>query len=1005
MDGGLNPPYRPYCPGTPGSGCQRTAANAPRTGPCSSSKKVPAYHSTVQVGGSDPASRLAMTTCGETNGGGVGPWPWPYPAQTFAQAGTVDLGVARKRGFKNVQAQRFWHGSPPLNYACGVADLILKCDADCGYHMAEPFHGTFPQTKYLSKVATVSIVKSSSCASGSCDCSSYGGMDALYPYAYSVSSTHGSTVNPQSGVYTITNNTDGTVQSCNYDINSGGDCLSATLSAPFVPPELSALWGIAGMSYNSIVAHFTGFINPVVGTVTCSDGVWVETVSGVVAQDWSVAPGNFVRHIYGMVNQSCQTDPGTFVYGVVMEETCVVDETSMTYTKTLYNTSPDPQGTTVITVEVTLGSPNPASDVYTDLETLLDQWRLDDDLLYPWRLDGNTGVAPFVTRNEVSVVVVPPISSFPVSGIDPNAAIYDGSILGAPYPAGYGYKADGSKQGIFDFRHQNWILCENDPDYLDVSSYGAWTPAYLPQNCPKWTDDQKATTYPPGAWLLHACNTTGADQNLPLTAQKWAEIATGPLPSYNFARPAGADRFVFDETTSAGADLVYQVASGYSSGTGDTISLTDSFGVALTAAPTINSGDVWGGASVGGFYTISNTSGHPDQVLLGTKIYNLPSGWNCQPGDSDSATAFGRLRFPNCPGILGRLAVSAVTNATPCHLTLAAAPYLAMNLTTTPPQSEQVDICAADMTVLASNVWLTRVSDTDFTVPNSGATAYATIATALFVVPHLLHDGVTPGTHYYWDDEQPKGDFMALEWGYDFRATAEANRVNTNIGLCATNAAGFCGSCSLLGGTQTVPFSVINSFTQIASCLPVNPCGPPVVCITPNDESFEGGEIIGFPGTFTLDEQYGARWQAVPMFAMGVPLWQKPHTPLAPIDPLTEMPLTSFAWTMDDGSCETSDYETPPIKVYYPHMPLCEARATLPTNGGKNRDETAPALPPGITIGFTSPVDHNDSQTTWPPGPGASEPWTFYEAACACMLASGPWASYYEKFVINCGSV
>jgi hypothetical protein len=511
-----------------------------------------------------------------------------------------------------------------------------------------------------------------------------------------------------------------------------------------------------------------------------------------------------------------------------------------------------------------------------------------------------------------------------------------------------------------------------------VVDYGAWTPSFLPQNCAQWTPDQFAPLFPPGKFALY-----GAIQDLNglwtpalgLWVQDWVQTED-TWQSYDFARPAGADRFVFYETIPYGSDAVWQVVSGYSAGTGDTIVLTAQITDLTAGMLIINAGDVWGGQSVGGFYHVTKLS--DNSVLLGAKVFDVPSGWSCPSGDM--ATAFGRLRFPDCPGILGRVAISDITNAAPCQLTIESSPWLATNLTNSPPLTELVDLCAADMTVLASNVAIARVSDTVFTVPNSGATAYAAIAAAKFLVVH-------GAAAFFWDDNMPKGKLLTLEFGFDYRLWIETRRINALIAACDPAC-----DCSALGAVQTEPFSVYSKFVETQMCLPFTPCSPRIA------------PLPAFPDSFPLDGQnnvgYGSRWQACVISAVRDLLWQKPHHPPLAYDPVLETYSDNFAWLEDDGSCEEDQVsETGEIIAqYYAHGPLVEAFAYMPFAGQPGIEE-APPLPPGITIGLLSPVDNSGGVAA--PMPGGSTPWTLHQNLCGC-IGVGRFSATYGAFTVDC---
>jgi hypothetical protein len=153
-----------------------------------------------------------------------------------------------------------------------------------------------------------------------------------------------------------------------------------------------------------------------------------------------------------------------------------------------------------------------------------------------------------------------------------------------------------------------------------------------------------------------------------------------------------------------------------------------------------------------------------------------------------------------------------------------------------------------------------------------------------------------------------------------------------------------------------------------------------IIAITPNGETWTNAVVIPFPAAFNFDDRYGARWQAEIEQAMTDPLWQAPHTPCGL--------GASDTWNMDDGTCRVpaanagggTDY-------YYAHAPFVEARSTLPAG--------APALPAGITLGYTAPIFAGGLT---PPGmigfdPGSGNPvgaWTIWgyrlnieEHACA----------------------
>jgi hypothetical protein len=467
-------------------------------------------------------------------------------------------------------------------------------------------------------------------------------------------------------------------------------------------------------------------------------------------------------------------------------------------------------------------------------------------------------------------------------------------------------------------------------------------------------------------------------------------------------------------------DAVFQVASGYISGTGDTIVLGRSPQLIADAngnqpgslagddgqlpldgpvdyvttydsgedvtLPAIGSGEVWGGQSVGGFYNVTRVT--DTSVLLGAKVFSVPTGWTCPSGDM--TTAFGRLRFPDCPGILGRVAISAITNASPCHLTIDSSPYLAMKLTASPPSSEQVDLCAADMTVIASDVALTRVSDTEFTV----STAYATIAQAKYIVVH-------GAAAWYWNDQWPKGKVITQEFYFDYRMPAEVTRIDAIINACNDQGSfdsQFVGcSCGSLGSLQTyAPIGEFSNFVQNVICVPWTQCNPRVV------------RTLDFPTDFPFDADFGSQWQACVVSAVQDPLWQRPHHPPKAYNELWDS-YSDYAWVQDNGSCEAdvTDGDGFVVKRFYAHPPVVEPFLSLPgTDGwpgaGAAGTEVAPELPAGVSYALESPVDTANSNTVYPPADGGELPWTFHAALCWSIQGSQRFAGDYMKFTLGC---
>jgi hypothetical protein len=889
-------------------------------------------------------------------------WAEPVPANTWSHTpgDKVDFAVAHKRGWKAVQAARSWHGALPWTAPEAGCKTVLCDDGVSGY---QEYQSSPSQLKYLTVTYDVHLRNHFDAGE---DAGGYWNADK----------TGARTVNAQSGQITSTLTTseeraanfgsgaaiirhvdagagytdvdgDGIHES---DFDSGGttilDDLDNDLHCSFPRFRADADFDLPGFISAWNGAHVTPMPlmtdpNSYSCSITSSDpdGPW--TVAATFSRSATVVSWHFTVH---------QNDPGdgednTFEY---------------------YGT-------------ITLSSANHGDDVLADIKNnLLSTWPLNDDHLYPWRTDRLGSLAPYVTRLEMANTS--PIGFNPVQVDDPSSPgtlidwyddrvyasdghtlIYDGSILGAPKPAGY--------QNAFDFRFTDIRGCCNHPSLgenqwdwypygygMFVDDFNALAGTQLPRNATQWNNYFMAANKPAGAWIVYADHAdyfpgdcinsdtdahSGAGDTAKIVACKYAEILE-QWQSQNFAMPAGDAKFWYDETKVACATNV----SG--SGEGSVWALIDP---ATGVAPLWPSADqIVGGPVVDGFYEIGSWDG--TNVTLGAKAFDLPSNW-ASKSNGDDATCFGVLRWSDKPSLLGRVAI---TTASTTATFATAQPAFGMNSST---HQEQVDLYDASMTAVATNVTATRVDDTHFTT----AAAYATAVWA------QIHGS----PKYYVDDSDFKGDYTVLQWWFDYRPAGEQAAARkqcdgtTDIDYPATitytNA-----DCNAHDLTVDFPSHGYAKFCQQMCCLPFQPCAPRVVCISPNGETWSNGKTIAMPTTLVWDEQYGTRYQGVVDSTMTDLFWQAPHYPC-------NLDHTCDTWKEDDGSChanQTSEgdpcdgNECPdtPCTLYYAQRPLVEARLTVPSTDdtcshayGPDQDEAGPALPDGIQIGWLSPVD------------------------------------------------
>ncbi len=921
----------------------------------------------------------------------------PVPV-SWAADGTVNLATCHKYGYKNVQARRQWHGAPGFFwnggqgfYSCTTTDETSGLDVNC-FTAFTPYSNSAPQIKY--KTCAVSCTYTES---------DYIDNDGTVAQTYNDSYSGSLSVDPLTGLLAGS----GAATGNEWDTNAAVAWLkniTITNATDWFNQPACALYGEdnVGCPDSQYWASAPPFLCDQIDNYETESGDLVYYKSYEITDNsWSTYSPvqDDEGHFIGTQEEcsgswSIDGSSASFSYTNVDETlgtltiSATITDSQFDYSYSyqpyygIYGFPPyPPEGSTYsqqFTCTLTFSNTNTADNVQADIAGLLDYWDLSDDSLYPWRTDEYTSIAPLVTRNEVPDNIQPNFAPLDGDYTDENAGQYDSTILGKPMPAGY--------QGFFDFAFQVYddgtIVGQGQ---TNTGQYG------IPLNATQWTNPHDAVQYPPGAWIFYNHNPSWENcsggeagyaypPNEVCIAQKWAETKM-PWASQNFFRPAGDDRFIYDE------NQVYSISATSGSGEGAQITLEHCDSCASVTLS--DTSGLWGGPAVGGFYEISSVSG--STVTLGALIYNVPSDW--QSASSDNSYCFGKLRWStgdaatDPPAILGRAGVSAVAeydgNPDVTELTTDSLPTLGMIVS----GHDSVDIYDSGMNLLAGNVAVTRIDDTHFTVP----VAASTLANAAWLMSH-------GAPAYYWNDQYPKGDFVYTDWTWWPRVICEASRINT-INTSCTGGDG-CSDCPDAETQYQYPFS---AFNQEAGCVPFSPCNPSVLCISPNGETFGAGATYGFP-SISFDEQYGSGWQAEFQQVMVDLLYQSPHYP-AQGGGCTSYP---WDWQHDNGSCE-NDSGT---NRYYA-LSLVEARLTVPAG--------APALPSGIQIGWDSPVDvlsgtaspedfadpPFDGNVLYPPGSNGDgltqdTAWGTWEAMCDCVTGGGRFADEYENIALNC---
>lgn len=953
----------------------------------------------------------------------IGEGTYDYNTYPSDPTGTVDMSKCRKIGFKNVQAAKVWHGRYGFNSGYGQDGLscaTVPTGCGCGAIRAEML--TAPQTKYLSKQAVAELEGTydwteKAPVDGGCDL----GLKITGSLTGSVRRSYA--VAPLSGV--VTQGDNGSTDS--FTVTSNNACGGGSWDYGGLYP--------AGGGLNIDIEALKDLtkLTAECGKVKAApDNAWAllngKTISEVV--DYFLVPETTTVAVLGSVTQTntykMNVIPGTYGLSDNVLHFSVLE---VAYRKDV-GTSPDytMEGTlsNTLSVSITLGTPYTWESVQSDCLSLLNEWAMNDDILYPWRTDDFVSIAPLVTRREVKAPVSPDIwfDYTLVDGQpndytyrDPNnpeyfpdafAEPFDGSIRGKPLPCRSPIAPFVRAYGPqFDFQHYTWRRCVGDAgasyyrwtqgawgnassynagadpdrcgDLVPYCSYDA-TDVGIPATATQWTENYSqwhapAGDMPIGSWIRGAGGLC--------YAQKWAETVI-PRRSWNYARPCGEDRDLLDELTVC----CVQSASG-----GDTVHL-----LSEPVAYPILTGDkvyVCGCDTMGipdGYYSVTHTVGTTAYTLSTLPYWpgTSPTIANCGTG------IIGKIRWPDAPGFCRPINVVSATDIADTGLVAITleqpAPYL--------KRGDHVDF--TDVGTLGTNLEVIGiVSSSIFNVTGS--------------VPSYAGGGsvkVHSAADHKWDDNRQKGDYLYLTWELNYRDFTERDLAIARYAACS----GCTPPQPAPGGGalrthQASEFGIsraVSAFTFTNGCREWSVCHPHVLCITNNTDLDTWGDV-GHSYLMGLvasgDEAYTAQWQGAFAQQMEDPMWQAPH---APCERVGESPnLTPVTpWVMDDGFCGEVAGTT---AGDYPRQTLVEARSDKPTGA-----PTPPVPYRVLTFSEWNTASSSAGLALVPPDglgyldDGNAQPhrystaWSIYMAQEACVCGSGPFAADYQKDGVIC---
>ncbi len=308
----------------------------------------------------------------------------------------VDRGECVKRGFKNVQVMKAWHGRLPF--------------AHCG-------HAT---TRYLTTTTRLT---------------------------YSVTSEY----EGESHTYDVE-----AERTLSVDKTSGK---VSQISCEKIDPETTGEETLAAGFFTGIsVAELKSFASLVVGCGDLYS-VQIQHPSAIFwnsAHDQEEVEEWFEEEFHG--SSSLVQNPSHYSGEVRCEVTHSATNLALEYELEFdYDDGANTgSGTQTLKIEVELSDPYTIDDCVDDAHALAAEWPLDDDLLYPWRLSGHK-FAPLVHHHEpMGSVSVGTGCTDDCDDFVENSE-YTGEVLGKPLPAGYGphFQFD---HKLYQLTSGNWEL-------------------------------------------------------------------------------------------------------------------------------------------------------------------------------------------------------------------------------------------------------------------------------------------------------------------------------------------------------------------------------------------------------------------------------------------------------------------------------------------------------------------------------------------------------------------
>ena len=321
--------------------------------------------------------------------------------------------------------------------------------------------------------------------------------------------------------------------------------ITETVSIPYcVNPAGSGTVGYHTTVYTATQQYTMNRWSGVATQDACSDSDGARTAAstGCLSMDyqcgqWSGPGGTYAETLASILNGAggaaamSQSVPGSGA-----------SATSVSFSLTINSTTPGtcgvdgsgnpialPPTTNTYAVTITLGNPYTSDDLYSDVCGMLSAQASNfaDDAVYPWRLDGSCFLAPLLTVDEA---ISGDLVATRTCGWT-DSATNTGNVIGGFVPAGYARFFNPNAKVFTD--PSTW-----------TGQYGQSAPDWCP-NAKQWMDLSQGQWGTPGYWASYHWGEAGLGGAVlfdgKMIVNIWAETIMFVVPSFNFARPCGAD--------------------------------------------------------------------------------------------------------------------------------------------------------------------------------------------------------------------------------------------------------------------------------------------------------------------------------------------------------------------------------------------------------------------------------------------------------------------------------